>query len=455
MPALERARQSAKQSNEAGNLHNVGLGISMYRGDHNGEYPPDLEAVAKDYVQDRSVFTSPAGEDVRLVYTSPAKDAKPTDVVAYFWRPEGDGANVLFVDGSVQWVPMGSNGNLNNPRDSGRLIASTKGANLAGRTATDQLARSRYSLGNAYVQRGDYDEAEKQFSDALKLDAGNVEAKRGLEQLRALRSEVKGQQVQAKVQAMPAPAPAAPAEAPAQVTEGYASAAESAKKEAALKVSDLKSIEKQIEQQEAAYKAAGPQAVGMGGMGGAGFASLTPQVAQMAGAITQGTGLAPAQPAAVTGPSVAQQEPAPLVQPRLGKASLVRQVAGGRSIGALPIQIDFPAPATVSYEFVKPFLGRAEASVSFRVLRTGSVMLLELLLALAALAGYALVRRRAPNAGAGYAAVALGLSFAAMAAAPATFASAFGAVALAMGVCLAAEVIYLTLLHIHAMRTGS
>jgi hypothetical protein len=42
-----------------------------------------------------------------------------------------------------------------------------------------------------------------------------------------------------------------------------------------------------------------------------------------------------------------------------------------------------------------------------------------------------------------------------MAAAPATFASAFGAAALAMGVCLAAEVIHLTFLHIHGMRTGS
>ena len=143
------------------------------------------------------------------------------------------------------------------------------------------------------------------------------------------------------------------------------------------------------------------------------------------------------------------------MQPRLGKASLVRQVAGGRSIGALPIQIDFPAPASVSYEFVKPFLGRADATLSFRVLRIGSVMLLELLLAAAALVGYGLVRRRAPAAGAAYAAVVLAVAVAGIAAAPATFASAFGAAALTMGVCLAAEVIHLTFLHIHAMRTGS
>ena len=86
----------AKQSNEAGNLHNIGIGISMYRQDHKGDYPPDLQAVAKDYIPDSSTFTSPSGPDVRLIYTPPGKDAKPTDVVAYFWRPGEGSANVLF-----------------------------------------------------------------------------------------------------------------------------------------------------------------------------------------------------------------------------------------------------------------------------------------------------------------------------------------------------------------------
>jgi prepilin-type N-terminal cleavage/methylation domain-containing protein len=73
MPALEKARASAKQAKCAGNLHNVGLGISMFRGDHGQRwiagpqswffnYPPcELQAfVMKDYVQDWSVWACPS-----------------------------------------------------------------------------------------------------------------------------------------------------------------------------------------------------------------------------------------------------------------------------------------------------------------------------------------------------------------------------------------------------------
>ncbi len=170
---------------------------------------------------------------------------------------------------------------------------------------------------------------------------------------------------------------------------------------------------------------------------------------------TLGTGIPLPPPASAAPVAAVAEEEMPVMQPRLGKASLVRQVSGGRSIGALPITIDFPTPAGVSYDFVKPFLGRAEATLSFRVLRTGSVMLLELALAAAALLGYGLLRRRAPQSGAGYAAVLLAVSVVALAAAPAAYASAFGAAALAMGACLAAELIRSAFLHIHATRTGS
>jgi prepilin-type processing-associated H-X9-DG protein len=74
MPALERARKAAKQSKCAGNVHNIGLGIQMFRSDHDqrwiagnpGYYKYgtcELQAfVMKDYLKDWKVYLCPSSD---------------------------------------------------------------------------------------------------------------------------------------------------------------------------------------------------------------------------------------------------------------------------------------------------------------------------------------------------------------------------------------------------------
>ncbi len=138
-------------------------------------------------------------------------------------------------------------------------------------------------------------------------------------------------------------------------------------------------------------------------------------------------------------PAEAPEEKAPALKVPPKRASIVRRAGGGRSVGALPIQIDFPAPESVSYRFVKPFVGRAKARLGFRLIHRTASLWAELLLAVAALAGFLFVRRRSRSAGVSFAGGTFVVALAIVLAAPPLVASLAGATALAMGICLAAE----------------
>ncbi|KPK59858.1 MAG: hypothetical protein AMK73_08430, partial [Planctomycetes bacterium SM23_32] len=132
--------------------------------------------------------------------------------------------------------------------------------------------------------------------------------------------------------------------------------------------------------------------------------------------------------------------------------SLVKQVGGGRSIGALPIAMDFPTPVTASYLFVKPFLGRAEADVSFHALKGGTAMLAEMLLAVAAVAAYLALRGRRPGTAVHFAGAALVLAVALHVWASPTVGAMFAATAWAAGACLVAEAVGLALRRLRPAR---
>jgi tetratricopeptide (TPR) repeat protein len=145
-------------------------------------------------------------------------------------------------------------------------------------------------------------------------------------------------------------------------------------------------------------------------------------------------------PAPAEAPAQAAPQPA---QPRAAKASLVKAVGGGRSMGALPITIDFPTPDTSSYDFVKPFLGKAEATVSFRALSRRTAMLIELALTVCALLGFMAIRAWRRAAGVGFAGGALAVAVALYLASSPSVATLFASTALAMALCLAGEAVCL------------
>jgi type II secretory pathway pseudopilin PulG/tetratricopeptide (TPR) repeat protein len=405
MPALSRGGEEARRSGQRANLHNIGLGLQMYRSVHGGKYPSDLEEVLKEgYLDDREVLRWPG---LQLRYAIPKTD-REGDATAYFWSPRGGGANVLFQDNSVAWVQAQPDGQLVNPR-TGELIASGEAA--AGEAAKKEaapdrheLAVGRYNLGLAYQQRGDYRMAGDNFRRALELEPGYDNPRVALGDVEALR--------QATAQQKP------PAGAPGGVGRAAAAGPEMAYRMVMVppaavseERADLKALADRLQAQEGRLEAA----------------------ARMQDAFTAVS----RRPEEVAQPAV--QAPVQAAQPRVPKASLVKAVGGGRSTGALPITIDFPTPDTSSYDFVKPFLGKAEATVSFRPLSRQAAMLIELALAVCAVIGYLVIRALRPAGAVGFAGGALALAVALYFASSPPIATFFVSTAFAMALCLAGE----------------
>jgi tetratricopeptide (TPR) repeat protein len=393
MPAVSRARKAARVASESSNMHNLGLGIAMYRKDHGGAFPPSPQTLLTErYIDDPEILE---WEGQELVYRRPPPDASDKGVVAYFWGPGRPGANVLFTDQVVQWVPLDDFGNLVNPR-TGELVAAGRELAKKEELPADkrQLAAARYSLGLAYVNRGDYGRAEENFRRAVELNKDYDEARQQLERTDALRRAT-AQQKPTGVGGAPAQyAPAGPKAAPMVAELG-----------------DLAALADRLQEQESRLEAA--------------------ERAQAGGA------LARRPPEEM--PQAAAQSALQAAQPRAPKASLVKAVGGGRSIGALPITIDFPTPDTSSYGFVKPFLGRAEATVSFRALSRQTAMLIELALAACALLGYLVIRALRRTAAMSFAGGALALAVALYLVSSPPVATLFASTALAMSLCLTGE----------------
>jgi len=147
MPALERARRTAKKSTCASNVHNIGLAINMFRSDHDQRWCaglphapvwftygdtaiPRVPSLTQTPTQDNcqeppvpqaDISTWAGVQDVAYFYDErdipdnpdPARVIEADGVAMYNWHgPEpanhSDGANVLFVDNSVQWVGISS-----------------------------------------------------------------------------------------------------------------------------------------------------------------------------------------------------------------------------------------------------------------------------------------------------------------------------------------------------------
>jgi len=271
----------------------------------------------------------------------------------------------------------------------------------------DQLAQARYNLGIAYLDRGQYEQAEENFRRALDLKPDYDQARRQLDQTGALRGATAGRQAQAGPVGPPAERSYLPSAVytrpPPGVPVGGAAGFQVA--------DDLSVLAERLDGQE--------------------------ELARIAERAVKGV------PAAIQAP----EEPVAIPQElprRIGKASLVKRLGGGRSVGALPIAIKFPVPDTADYQFVKPFLGRAEAELSFRPLSRRAAMLIELMLATLALIAYVAIRSRWPASAVPFGGIVLAAALVLLLASPASVATLFASTVLAMGACLAAELLGLS-----------
>ncbi len=126
LPSLNRARETANRVKCASNERQIGQAIVLYCNDYGGQYPPDLAALLKAEPLAPSVFVCPSSNDTpagsandllsgghcSYVYVGQGltQGAGPTTVVLYERHEAhgGDGVNMLFGDGHVEFMPKSS-----------------------------------------------------------------------------------------------------------------------------------------------------------------------------------------------------------------------------------------------------------------------------------------------------------------------------------------------------------
>jgi prepilin-type N-terminal cleavage/methylation domain-containing protein len=116
-PGAMKMREKARRSKCQNNLKQMYYAISAYRDDHNEQYPPSLDALGEEYIDDLEVFkcpssanavpSAPSGGDYEYrTGLSPA--AKSTEALAE--DKDGnhpDGANILRAGGQVDFQSDG------------------------------------------------------------------------------------------------------------------------------------------------------------------------------------------------------------------------------------------------------------------------------------------------------------------------------------------------------------
>ncbi|NLX07152.1 MAG: DUF1559 domain-containing protein [Phycisphaerae bacterium] len=113
LPALSRARETARRSVSMSNLRQIGIAMMMYANDFEDQLPPDLEALVANRYVTKEVFSSPlkpeAFDGPSYVYTGPRKLSEVPDVTHEILAHENpaylsEGTNVLFADSHVEWM---------------------------------------------------------------------------------------------------------------------------------------------------------------------------------------------------------------------------------------------------------------------------------------------------------------------------------------------------------------
>jgi prepilin-type processing-associated H-X9-DG protein len=122
LPSLNRARETANRVKCASNMRQIGQAMLLYANDNMGKYPPDLPTLLKNEDIAASIFLCPSSGETAA--NGPA-DLESGGHDSYVYLGKGltessdqnlptlyevdahhiDGANFLFVDGHVEFIP--------------------------------------------------------------------------------------------------------------------------------------------------------------------------------------------------------------------------------------------------------------------------------------------------------------------------------------------------------------
>ncbi len=108
MPTLARARKEAATVSSLNNLRNVSAYLALYRNDHDGRFPPSLEALRPRYTESLDMFEMPL-TGTRYEYNADVSGDEYLGRVPLLWepyRPDAKSINVLFADGHAENIPV-------------------------------------------------------------------------------------------------------------------------------------------------------------------------------------------------------------------------------------------------------------------------------------------------------------------------------------------------------------
>jgi len=104
LPALATARERAARTSCMSNLKQVGVALHLYASDNGEKFPTKLQDLVPKYMPDATIMSCPAGKR-QYAYVSGLKATDAPNLIIAFDVPgnHSQGANVLFVDGHVEW----------------------------------------------------------------------------------------------------------------------------------------------------------------------------------------------------------------------------------------------------------------------------------------------------------------------------------------------------------------
>ncbi|MCK4660031.1 MAG: hypothetical protein KAV82_10965 [Phycisphaerae bacterium] len=108
LPSISRARELSKRLVSAENLSGIGQACHLYAFDHQEQFPPNLETLAANGLIKRSMLIShrdPSPGSCSYVYIAGQSFKSDTrNVLVYEPNYDGEGGNILFVDGHAEFV---------------------------------------------------------------------------------------------------------------------------------------------------------------------------------------------------------------------------------------------------------------------------------------------------------------------------------------------------------------
>ena len=129
LPSLNRARETANRVKCGSNMRQIGQGIFLYSNENRGKFPPDQGTIVKTQDFPAQVFVCPSGdtpqpptfanrdaaakwvnENSNYVYLGQNMTVRVgADTIVLYEKPDahgGQGMNLLFGDGHVEWMQM-------------------------------------------------------------------------------------------------------------------------------------------------------------------------------------------------------------------------------------------------------------------------------------------------------------------------------------------------------------